>query len=323
MLDRINQTISLLAVYVGDSSFLFTLLVGLAVGALALGILYVCSIGLSVQRRRVRTVVAESVTGIPGNRSANRVDSAISPLKGLVLPKSEKEMGQVRTRLVSAGYRRDSAVAVFYAWKLILAISFGILTLLATTFFPKLTTINILVYVGIAVVFGMLLPSIVLDRKVAERKRKILDAFPDTLDMLVACSEAGLGLNAALQRVTREITLTFPELAEELELVNAEMLAGADRVKALKGLSARTDIPDITGLVSMLSQSIRFGTGIAETLRIYAMEFRDKRMQRAEEAAAKIGTKLLFPLVLCMFPSFFVVAVGPAILSIIEAFRQV
>ena len=166
----------------------------------------------------------------------------------------------------------------------------------------------------------MVIPSYILDKQITARKRRIINAFPDMLDMLVACSEAGLGLNAGLQRVGREIDLSFPDLAEELELVNAEMLAGVDRIQALRGLSNRTDIPEISGFVSMLSQSVRFGTGIAETLRIYADDFRDKRMQKAEELAAKVGTKLLFPLVTCIFPSFFLVAVGPAVISIIKSF---
>lgn len=324
MLDRIMQSFSILAVFAGDSTIVFSVMVGLAIGILALGILYLVSTGMSTQRRRVRALVTESADTSSGSesRSAMRVDSAISPFKSLVLPKSGKEIGEVRKRLIAAGYRRNSAIGVFYTWKMVLTVGFAVVALFATTFFPELTTLDILMATAIAAFVGMLLPSYVLDKKVKERKRKIMDAFPDMLDMLVACSEAGLGLNAALQRVSREIVLTFPELAEELELVNAEMLAGADRIRALRGLSERTDIPDITGLVSMLAQSVRFGTGIAETLRIYAAEFRDKRMQRAEEAAAKIGTKLLFPLVLCMFPSFFVVAVGPAIISIMEAFTK-
>jgi tight adherence protein C len=130
-----------------------------------------------------------------------------------------------------------------------------------------------------------------------------------------------LGLNAALQRVAQELAVSSPVLAEEMALVNAQVRAGVDRVDALKDLADRTGLVDIRGLVSMLAQSMRFGVSIAETLRVYAEEFRDKRMQRAEEKAAMVGTKMIFPLVLCMFPAFFVVAIGPAVLGVLNVIR--
>ena len=120
-----------------------------------------------------------------------------------------------------------------------------------------------------------------------------------------------------------ELAVSQPELAAELALVNAEIRAGVDRVQALKNLGNRTGLEDIRGLVSLLAQTLRFGTSIADTLRVYAEEFRDKRMQRAEEQAAKIGTKLIFPLVVCIFPSFFLVAIGPAILGVLEVLTAV
>jgi tight adherence protein C len=142
------------------------------------------------------------------------------------------------------------------------------------------------------------------------------------LDLLVICVESGLGLAAAIQRVGEELRYSHPELAQEFALVNAEMRAGVDREAALHNLTARTGLEDIRGLVSLLVQTLRFGTSIADTLRVYSEEFRDRRMQRAEEQAAKIGTKLIFPLVFCLFPSFFVVAIGPAVIRIVAVFGQ-
>ena len=139
------------------------------------------------------------------------------------------------------------------------------------------------------------------------------------MDLLVVCVEAGLGLAAAIQRVADELAISHPELASELFIVNAEIRAGVERVRALQGLADRTGLDDIRGLVSLLAQSLRFGTSVAETLRVYSDEFRDKRMQRAEEQAAMIGTKLIFPLVLFLFPSFFLVMIGPAILGVLAA----
>lgn len=146
---------------------------------------------------------------------------------------------------------------------------------------------------------------------------------PDALDLLVVCIEAGLGLNAAINRVSHEIEASYPDIAHELKQVNDEIRAGVARGEALRGLYVRTGLTDIRGLVSLLTQSLRFGTSIADTLRIYAEEFRDKRMQKAEEEAAKIGAKLIFPLVSCMFPGFFLVAVGPAILRLSEVFSRI
>jgi tight adherence protein C len=170
---------------------------------------------------------------------------------------------------------------------------------------------------------GLLIPNIVLERLVENRLKKLRNAFPDALDMLVVCVEAGLGMSQAIQRVADELVVSHPELAQELSLVNAEIRAGVDRVAALKNLSHRTGLEDVHGLVSLLVQTLRFGTSIAESLRVYSFEFRDKRMQRAEEQAAKIGTKMVFPLVVFLFPGFFVVAVGPAVMGLISVFEQI
>jgi tight adherence protein C len=140
--------------------------------------------------------------------------------------------------------------------------------------------------------------------------------------LLIVCVESGLGLSQALQRVADELVVSHPELALELSVVNAEIRAGVDRVTALKNLADRTGLDDIKGLVSLLVQTLKFGTGVAESLRVYSEEFRDKRMQRAEELAAMIGTKMIFPLILFLFPGFFVVAVGPAAVRLMSVFEQ-
>jgi len=194
--------------------------------------------------------------------------------------------------------------------------------LLCSPFFPRLTTARLLLYATGAAFLGSLLPSIWLDRRVLSRQRALRVGFPDALDLLVVCVEAGLGLAPALQRVADEITVSHPELGGELALVNAEMRAGLERTEALQGLAERTGLVDIRGLVTLMVQTMRFGTSVADALRVYAEEFRDKRMQAAEEQAAKIGTKMIFPLVFCLFPSFFLVAIGPAVLRLIDVFSH-
>jgi len=184
-----------------------------------------------------------------------------------------------------------------------------------------LTPKQVLISIAVTGLIAFLIPSMVLDRLILNRKRKLRNAFPDALDLLIVCVEAGMGLNPALQRVAEELDVSHPELAAEFALVTAEIRAGIDRVESLKNLAKRTGLEDINGMVSLLAQSMRFGTSVAETLRVYSDDFRDRRMQAAEEAAAKIGTKMIFPMVLCLFPAFFVVAIGPAILKVLEAFK--
>jgi tight adherence protein C len=185
---------------------------------------------------------------------------------------------------------------------------------------PEVSTPQLAFFAFLAASVGVVGPSTVLDKLVEARMKKIRNGFPDALDLLVVCVESGLGLSGAIQRVADELHVSHPELSMELSLVNAETRAGVDRAKALKNLSERTGLDDIRGLVSLLVQTMRFGTSVADALRVYSEEFRDKRMQKAEEQAALIGTKLIFPLVLCLFPSFFLVAIGPAVIRLIDAF---
>ena len=170
--------------------------------------------------------------------------------------------------------------------------------------------------------FGMIAPSYYLDKKIARQQRLLRNGLPDAIDLLVVCTEAGLGLNAAILRVAQVIVEIHPVLAEELLLVTAEMRAGVDRTQAMTNLARRTGLEDIKGLVTVLAQSMRFGTSISQTLRIYAEEFRDKRMQKADEEAAKLATKMIFPLVLCILPSFFIIAIGPAVIKAIAVFSS-
>jgi tight adherence protein C len=187
---------------------------------------------------------------------------------------------------------------------------------------PRIGTTSILIYAMFASGIGLLGPNIVLQRMLENRMKALRNGFPDALDLLVVCVESGLGLAAAIQRVAEELEVSHPELAFELLLVNAEIRVGMPRERALKNLADRTGLEDIRGLVALLVQTMRFGTGVADALRVYAEEFRDKRTQKAEEQAAKMGTMLVFPLVLFMFPIFFIVAIGPAVLRIIDAFDK-
>ncbi len=271
-------------------------------------------------RKRLDSIGESTKKSIAKNESS-AIAKAVEPVQSLVLPGKAAEKSKMEAKLLQAGYRSNNAVATFYGTKLILALVFGGLTLLIATLFPKFSVMEVVYGVLAASFIGVTLPNVVLKSKIEKRHLAIMNGFPDALDLLVICTEAGLGLNAALQRVADELGVSYPELMEELEMVNAEIRIGVDRIVALRGLADRTGIEEIRGLVTLLTQSLRFGTSIAQTLRIYSEEFRDKRAQRAEEEAAKIATKMIFPLVFCMFPAFFIVAIGPAILGVMKALK--
>jgi tight adherence protein C len=269
-------------------------------------------------RRRLDEIALDAGAA-RGATLGQRIASALRPVERYVLPHGAEREG-TQQRLQFAGYRGVSAVSTFYGVKLALSLGLLLVWLFVAHFLSSLSAGRV-IFFAVAVGFlGMLLPGIWLDRAVAKRHKLLRDGFPDALDLLTVCVESGLGLPQALQRVADELEVSHPELAVELANVTAQMRAGVDRETALRGLATRTGLDDVRGLVSLLAQTLRFGTGIAEALRVYSEDFRDKRMQRAEEAAAKIGTKLIFPLVVCLFPSFFVVAIGPAVIRMIEAF---
>ncbi len=225
-----------------------------------------------------------------------------------------------QTLLTHAGYRSASAVQMYWAVRLMLPLLLFGVALLLLPLIPKISlTIGLLLVVMMAGI-GWLLPALYVGKRKQARQNRLRAAFPDALDLMVVCVESGLALPTTIERVAEEMSVSQVELAEELALVNAQIRAGISSTEALKQLAVRTGLDDVQGLVSLLAQSIRFGTSVADTLRIYADEFRDRRMQAAEEAGAKIGTKLIFPLIFCLWPSFFLVAIGPALIGVMRAF---
>ena len=188
--------------------------------------------------------------------------------------------------------------------------------------FPMIKAEQVMMFAILFMGVGVFGPNIVVSKIFDERQLKIKKGFSDALDLLVVCVEAGLSIDMAFRRIAKEMKYAHPILAEEFVVVNGEINAGLDRTQALKNFAERTGVPEIKGFVALLSQSIKLGTSIADTLRIYSEDFRDKRMQAAEELAAKVGTKLIFPLVFCFFPSFFVIAIGPVIIRIIDIFGK-
>jgi tight adherence protein C len=246
-----------------------------------------------------------------------RIIELTKPVDKLSVPKEGWENSQLRIRFMNAGYRSDTAPMVFFMAK-------TVLTFLLPAIFILYVMISgadyaadmLLLFIITSAGLGYFLPNIFLERRIAYRKREILDSFPDAMDLIIVCVESGLGLDAALARVSEEMHMISPILGEELHLINLELRAGSSRERALRNLALRTGVEDIDTLVAMLVQSDRFGTSVAQALRVHAENLRVKRRLRAEEAAAKIALKLLFPLIFFIFPSMLLVLLGPALISI-------
>jgi tight adherence protein C len=303
----------------GDGDSIFIVLVAGAGFALAMAVSAFASGLLDPVRKRLGQV---STDESPAPKFSEKVAASLRPLAGIVSPKRERERKRVDRLLVHAGFRSQNARTVFFGVKALAIVLLPCLLLLASPLLPGVSTSMLMLYTVGAGYLGAISCSIWLDRAVERRQRAIRAGFPDALDLLVVCVESGLGLAPALQRVADELSMSHPSLGDELALVNAEMRAGVERGAALKNLADRTGLEDIRGLTALLVQTMRFGTSVADALRVYSEEFRDKRTQAAEEQAAKIGTKMIFPLVLFLFPSFFLVAVGPAVIGLIDVFSQ-
>ena len=225
-------------------------------------------------------------------------------------------------RLIQAGYWSAEAPKVFFGTRVALAFGLAFAALVGGALLDARLAAMLLMALWMGA-FGWLMPSWYVLRRFHARRREIQTALADALDLLVACVEAGMGLNQALVRVADEIRNVSESLAEELAMVNLEIRAGTPRATALRNLAERTASDDIEALVSMLIQTERFGTSVGRALRVQASTLRQKRRQRAEEAAAKTTIKLVFPLVLFVFPALFVVILGPAVIQVVEALAGV
>jgi tight adherence protein C len=255
-----------------------------------------------------------AISGLPAEEPSAYSETMVKSLKklGKYAPVVTGEVGKIRGRLLAAGYRGGEAMTVFMGIRL----GFALLMFLVLSL-PILVRPNILLALG-GTAIGYMLPSMVLARMAKKRQHRIRLSLPDALDLLVVSVEAGLGLDQAIQRVGEEIAFAHPALSDELRLVNLEMRAGSARTEALRHLADRTQVDDLGSLAAMLIQTDKFGTSVAQSLRVQSDTLRTKRRQRAEEAAAKTGVKMVFPLVFCIFPAIFVVTIGPAAIKFVQ-----
>ena len=237
-------------------------------------------------------------------------------LAGILPHRSKKDMTRLRTRMLRAGINHPGAPVIYSLAEIVLPIG---LAAAAYLFAPPPPIQYLAVLAGAAA--GFFAPGLYVERRLGQRRRQIENGLPDALDLLVVCIEAGSGIDQAILKTSDEIYFAYPALGDELRILNSEIRAGKTRIEAFKSLAARTKVDDIRALTAMLIQTDRFGTSIGQALRSHADTSRVKRRQRAEEAAQKIGVKLVFPLVLFFFPAFYVVVLGPAIITFVHAFE--
>jgi tight adherence protein C len=261
-------------------------------------------------QQRLSTVALKPALSGP---SQSLLGEALPPVVKRVrsfVPKSPKEMNRIERRMASAGYYGPWPATLFALAELVLPVLvFGLIVFKFGSGTPML-------FAAIAAMIAFYVPNLWLGRAVNARRREIQNGLPDAIDLLIVCIEAGSGIDQALNRVAEELALPYPALARELELISSETRAGKPRMEAFKNFAERTKVDDVRSLVAMLIQTDRFGTSLGLALRTHAETSRTKRRQRAEEKAAKLGVKLLFPLVFCLFPAFYLIVLGPSMLKI-------
>jgi tight adherence protein C len=270
--------------------------------------------GPSTAQKRLRSTGAP--TPAPVLVQAPLVEGSDPALGRLArfIPKSPKEMSRLQRRLARAGYHNPWVTVAYALAELVLPV----LAAVALWFSLRPPQRYILAPLGGFVAY--MLPGFWLSWATERRKKRIANGLPDALDLLIVCVEAGLGLDQAIQKAGDELAIAHPALAEELRMITTEMRAGKPRMEAFRNFADRTKVEDVKSLVAMLAQTDRFGTSIAQALRTFAESSRIRRRQRAEERAAKLGVKLVFPLVFFLFPAMYVVTLGPAVIQFVRVF---
>lgn len=267
-----------------------------------------------VQRRLSRIAIAPEIAAPRESLLGEGVSPTVRRVRSFV-PKSPKEMNRIQRMMASAGYHGVWPSTIFAAAQVVLPlVLFGTII----TLFGRTGTV--MIFAVIAGMIGYYIPPMWLGRAINARRREIQNGLPDAIDLLIVCIESGSGIDQALNRVAEELALPYPALARELEMISAETRAGKPRLEAFRNFATRTKVDDVRSLVAMLIQTDRFGTSVGLALRTHAETSRIKRRQRAEEKAAKLGVKLLFPLIFCLFPAFYVIVLGPSMLRIFRQF---
>jgi tight adherence protein C len=297
--------------------WILTICTFIATAGVIVALMYALSPGeVSIATRLARLAgISAPIRDEPkfAERQKERVRDTLANVGKLMPNTSSQKASRTQLLMIRAGYRSPEALLAMRGVKVIVPIG-----TLAAVYFSGLYRINPFLVPVVAFGFGYLLPDMWLTWRVSVRQRRLRKALPDALDLLVICVEAGLGLDQALMKVSQDMRIVHPELSEELQFVNLEMRIGKTRIDALRELARRTGLDDIKALVAMLIQTERFGTSIAQSLRVYSDDMRIKRRQRAEEMSAKTSVKMVPPLVFFIFPALMVVILGPAVIAMMR-----
>jgi tight adherence protein C len=297
---------------------LFLLIVFAIVGGLAALAMVIFSPRTIRERLTVFMGKAE-VSQLETGGWVERVAKVAQPFTKLSLPEEGWEKSALRTLFMNAGWRNPAAPTLYFASKTVLALGIpSVLALVLVLTDKQLSSQRLMLLLFACAASGYYLPNVVLAQIARRRQREIFETIPDALDLLTVCVEAGLSLERALIKVAGEIHIKSLVLAQELQLVLMEMRAGFTKEKALRNFALRTGVEDVDTLVAMLIQSERFGTSMGAALRVHSDNLRTKRRMMAEESAAKVALKLMFPLIFCIFPTVLMVLIGPAVIQIMR-----
>lgn len=281
---------------------------------------YLTGARTNVVRERLRRVTAAppgTVTANGNGQTRRLLRVTLAPLARLATPQSAEDKGRLHDRLVQAGFRSERSQIIYLGLKVLLALALGGLAVWINTVFSFSFTVAALVILGLMAI-GFYSPSLYISSRISDRQAEINHSLPNALDLLVTCVEAGLSLDAAMNRVAGEIGLGAPLLAQEFHQTAMEMQAGLDRGEAFRRMAARTGVDEIRSLAAIIVQTQMFGTSVAKSLRVQAESMRTRRMQIAEERAASVSVKMTVPLIFCIVPSLFVVLIGPGVVRILR-----
>jgi tight adherence protein C len=307
-----------------SGTLLPALVMGLVFASVALGVLATSGLvtSRSSLRRRLQSADASSAPNalsLKAGGGQSALERLLKPLSDRLTPSDEISANSIRMRLVQAGFMQRSAVGTYYALRVVCGIAFPLIVMTVLPLLSRSMTVNVmLALAGSSILIGLYLPPALLSKRIEGRQLEIYEGFPDALDMMLVCVEAGLGLDAAINRVGHEIGKAHPVLGHQMELVGLEMRAGKPRQEALRNLADRTGVDEVRSLSTLLIQSDALGSSIAQSLRVHAEDMRARRMLKAEEKAHKLPVKLSIPLILCVLPSLMIVILSPAALRIID-----
>ena len=276
-------------------------------------------------KKAARGEVDEREGGPKLRRGRGKGGDKLDKYASFLEPQDEKQYSDIKLKLMQAGYRSKDAVRTFHFLQFLLGILFlslGIIYAIYNSVTGEPSTQSLIISVIIPGAIGYMMPKYWVTKRQQTRQDEIISGFPDSLDMMLVCVEAGQSLDQAIVRVSKEIRAGFPSLADEFEQIANEMKAGKDRITVLRDMSERAGVPDVASFVTVLIQSASFGTSISEALRVFSAEMRDKRIMRAEEKANTLPTKMTLATMMLTVPPLLIILIGPSVYRVVQTLAE-